>query len=460
MSIREVSPNGEVLTKPQAKIKRLNIIKRAPKNFLFIVENFIKFRQAVMENRLNIEITLTQKLKLTPKQVLSLKLLQLPLVKLEEKVKKEFEENPLIEPIDFVYEESFHYYEERKEETEKAIPSSTTVREALLEQVNLELSGIEREIGKFIVENLNERGLLEIPLEEIAQKFNATADTVNSVREKIKNFSPAGCGSLSVKELIESQLKEMGAPQKFTEALKELELLTDIERFKWETGLTQEEVEEFLSLLKRVELYPLKETVAVRVKPDLKVWLEKGEVKVEVKMPNWLKFNINKHYLQHATREELRKYIKEKYQRALFLKRAIESREETLKRIAQEVFKVQKDFLKDGKTLKPLSLTEVAAKLSLHESTVSRGVKDKFVETPFGIFPLKAFFKKGISGKAVEVVKEEIKRIIESEDKKRPLSDGKIAELLKEKGIKIARRTVAKYREEMGIPGAYKRRKR
>ncbi len=413
-----------------------------------------------MESRLNIEITLTQKLKLTPKQVLSLELLQLPLIKLEERIKREAEENPLIEPIDFVYEESSHYYEEKEEEREEVIPSYTTGKELLLEQVKLEFSGLEEKIGRFIVENLNERGLLEVPLEEIAQKFNATVSTVNSVREKIKGFSPVGCGSLTVKELMESQLKSMGAPEKFIEALKKLELLADVERFKEETGLTREEVDKFLSLLKRIELYPLKEVLPVRVKPDLKVWLEGGEVKVEVKTPSWLKFKINKYYLQYSTRQELRKYINEKYRRALYLKKAVESREETLKKIAQEVFKVQIEFLKDGKTIKPLSLTQVARNLSLHESTVSRGVKDKFVETPFGVFPLRAFFKKGISGESVEAVKEEIRRIIEAEDKRRPLSDGKIAELLKEKGIKIARRTVAKYREEMGIPGAYKRRRK
>ncbi len=413
-----------------------------------------------MENRLNVEITLTQKLKLTPKQVLSLELLQLPLIKLEEKVKREAEENPLIEPIDFVYEESSHYYEEGEEERETVIPGYTTGKEFLLEQVKLELSDLEERVGRFIVENLNERGLLEVPLEEIAQRFNTTVSFVDSVREKVKSFSPVGCGSLTVKELIESQLKSMGAPKNLVKALGKLELLTDSERFKEETGLTQEELEKFLSLLKRVELYPLKEILPVRVKPDLKVWLESGDVKVEVKTPKWLKFKTNNYYLQHATRQELRKYINEKYKRALYLKKAIESREETLKRIAQEVFKVQVEFLKDGKTLKPLSLTEVARRLSLHESTVSRGVKDKFVETPFGVFPLRSFFKKGISGESVETVKEEIRRIIEAEDKRRPLSDGKIAELLKEKGIKIARRTVAKYREEMGIPGAYRRKRK
>jgi len=100
----------------------------------------------------------------------------------------------------------------------------------------------------------------------------------------------------------------------------------------------------------------------------------------------------------------------------------------------------------------------VASKVGVHESTVSRAVKDKFVETPFGIFPLKLFFPKGVDGASADSVKELIREIVESEDKRKPLSDSKIAEILRERGIKLARRTVAKYREEMGIPSAFKRR--
>jgi len=160
-----------------------------------------------------------------------------------------------------------------------------------------------------------------------------------------------------------------------------------------------------------------------------------------------------------VSREGLKKFIKEKYQRALWLKKAIDQRRETLEKVLRELFKRQREFLKDGKTLKTVTLSEIASALSLHESTVSRALKDKFIETPFGVYPSKFFFR-GASENSQKSLKEAIREIIESEDKRKPYSDSKIAQLLKERGFKVARRTVAKYREEMGIPGAFKRRVR
>ena len=414
-----------------------------------------------MENRLDFGLILTQQLKLTPNLVLGLELLQVPLLELEEILKNEIEENPLIEPLDFIYESSATYYEPSESEESSPAPSPVTPRQRLAEQINLEFDGLEREIALYILNNLDGRGILTLPLKEVAAKFSASVEVVDGVRQRLKALEPVGCGSLSLTELIEAQLREMGASDKLIEAAKRLELLKNPEKLKKEAGLTDAEVEELFSLLRHVDLSPLEEGYgAVRVKPDVKVWLEGEEIKVEALIPQWLNFKINSYYLKHASGEELRKYINEKYQRALYLKKAIENRKETLEKLTRAIFKRQKDFLKDGKSLKPLSIAEVAGELSLHESTVSRAVKEKFVETPFGVYPLRFFFKKGLSGTAVDSVKEMIRELIEKEDKRKPLSDSKIASLLKERGIKIARRTVAKYREEMGIPGAYERREK
>jgi len=414
-----------------------------------------------MENRLDFGLTLSQQLKLTPNLVLGLELLQVPLLELEEILKNEIEENPLIEPIDFIYESSATYYEPSESEESSPPPSPVSPRQRLAEQINLEFEGLEREVALFILNNLDSRGLFTLPVWEVLERFQIDENSFHSIREKLKALEPAGCGSLTLEELIEAQLREMGAPQRLLKAVKRLELLKTPEKLKEEFELTDEEVKELLSLLRHVDLSPLDEGFgAVRVKPDVKVWLKGERVEVKVFLPEWLNFKINSYYLKHATREELKKYINEKYQRALYLKKALENRRETLERLTRAVFSRQKEFLKDGKTLKPLSIAQVAAELSLHESTVSRAVKDKFVETPFGIYPLKFFFRKGVSGTAVDRVKEMIRELIEKEDKKKPLSDSKIAALLKEKGVKVARRTVAKYREEMGIPGAYDRREK
>ena len=414
-----------------------------------------------MENKLVFSLTLSQQLKLTPNLVLGLELLQVPLLQLEEILKNEVEENPLIEPLDFIYESSATYYEPSESEESSPAPSPVSVRQELLKQVNLEFEGVDREIAAFIVDNLDRRGLLTLSPEEIARKFAVPVEVVEEVRERLKTLEPAGCGSLTLKELLEAQLKELGAPDRLVASLEKLELLTDREKFLSETGLTEEEYRELLSYLRHVDLSPFEDGFgAVKVKPDIRVWLEGGEVKVEVLTPPWFNFKVNSHYLKHADREELRKFINEKYQRALYLKKAIENRNETLRKLAKALFERQREFLKDGRTVNPLTISELASQISLHESTVSRAVKDKFVETPFGIYPLRYFFKKGVSGTSVDEVKRLIRELIEDEDKRKPLSDSKIASLLKGKGIKIARRTVAKYREEMGIPGAYERRKR
>jgi len=414
-----------------------------------------------MESRLDLNVTLTQQLKLTPNLVLGLELLQVPLVQLEEILKNEIEENPVIEPLDFIYEGSATYYEPSESEESSPVPSPVSARERLLKQIGLEFEGSEREIAVFMVDNLDRRGLLTVSPEEVARKFGVPVEAVERVRERLKELEPVGCCSLTVRELLEAQLREMGAPEKLIRALDCIELPGNRERFLKESGLSREELEELLFYIRRVDLSPFDDGLdSVRIKPDLKVWLEGDELKVSVLTPSWLNFRINSYYLKHAGSEELRKYINEKYQRALYLKRAIENRNETLLKLARAVFERQKEFLKDGKTLKPLTISEVSSEISLHESTVSRAVKDKFVETPFGVYPIKFFFRKGISGTSVDEIKRLIKELIEKEDRKKPLSDSKIAALLKERGIKVARRTVAKYREEMGIPGAYARRRR
>jgi RNA polymerase sigma-54 factor len=426
-----------------------------------------------VEPRYDLEI-FTQ-LKLTPGIYLHLEVLQLPLLRLEEAIKNEVEENPFLEfeeeqekkeevedreIPEFIFEGGNVFPVERDEKN--VIPSRLSLRESLLQQAAAEFDGKELEIAKFIIENLDERGFLNLKEEEIAEEISVPVETVRRVREIIKHFTPVGCASYSVKEAFKAQLQELEAPQKFISAIDHMELLLKNSKdFQKKVGFTEKELKEFLTLLKRLDPQPGNfGDFNVKIVPDLRVYLKDESVVVEVLQSVTFNLKINTFYLKHATREELKKYIYEKYQRAINLKKAIEQRNETLRKIGKVVFEHQREFLKDGKTLKPLSYHEVAEKLSIHESTISRAVKDKFVETPYGIYPLKFFFKKGISGISVESVKERIKEIIEKEDKKKPLSDSKIAEILKKEGIKIARRTVAKYREEMGIPSAFERREK
>ncbi len=418
---------------------------------------------------------LTLQLKLTPGILLNLQLLQLPILKLEEVILNEIEENPLLEleeeessqekekeetVLDFVIEDgNVFLYEPEEEEITLAIPSSISLRESLLQQARLEFSDKEFEIASLIIDNLDKKGYLALSEEEISNRLSVSIEDVERVREKIKRFTPAGCGFYTLWEAFAVQLEELQAPLKFIEAVKKLELLKKGKKhFMEETGLSEEEFKEFLCYLKRLDPEPGNTgDFNVKVAPDIRIHLSGEKIMVEITSPKTFALRINSGYLRYATTEEVKKYITEKYQRALNLKKAIDQRNETLRKVAEAVFEVQKEFLKNGKTLKPLGYQDIAKKLSIHESTISRAVKDKFVETPYGVYPFKYFFRKSLSGKSTDSIKEKIRQIIESEDKNKPLSDSKISEILKKEGIKIARRTVAKYREEMGIPGAFER---
>ena len=425
-----------------------------------------------MKQQFELNVGLTQQLKLTPSVVLSLHLLQLPIVSLEEFLKDEIETNPFIElereepslyeeepaeSLDFIFEGGNVFVPD--ESKERVLPYSETVYDKLKRQVLLEFEGIDREIALQILNNLDCRGFLLLTEEEIASRLGVSVEKVREVRERFKRLSPAGCGSYSLKESLQVQLEEMGAPEKFITALSSFDFISSPSTFREKTGLTEEEFEELLSYLRRCDTRPGEGgELNVPVKPDARVWLDSsGNVQVEVLNSPVFNFRIDSYYLKHASREELKKFIREKYQRALWLKKAIDQRRETLERVLKELFNRQKEFLKDGKTLKPVTLSEIASSLSIHESTVSRALKDKMVETPFGVYPAAFFLSKHVTSSHQEEIKRAIREIIESEDKKRPYSDSKIAELLKEKGFKVARRTVAKYREEMGIPGAFKR---
>lgn len=428
-----------------------------------------------MKQQFEFNLILTQQLKLTSSVVLSLHLLQLPLVSLEEFLKNEVETNPLIEPegeepsdlkaepsenFDFIFEGGNVFVPE--EEESSTYPSKESVYDKLKKQILVEFEGLDREVALYILENLDGRGFLLLSEEEIASHFGVPVEKVRKVRELFKKLTPVGCGSYSLKELLQVQLEEMGAPPKLIDSLLFLEFISSPSTFKAKAGLTDEELEELLSYLRRCDTRPGEGgEFNTFVKPDVRVWLDReGELKIEVLQPSWFKFRINSYYLKHASREELKKFIYEKYQRALYLKKAVDQRRETLERVLRELFERQKEFLKDGKTLKPVTLSDIASSLSIHESTVSRALKDKMVETPFGVYPVSFFLSRQVSSSLQEQIKRAIREIVESEDKKKPYSDSKIAALLEKRGFKVARRTVAKYREEMGIPGAFKRRVR
>jgi len=450
------------------------------------------------------ELKLKPQLILTPQLKLVLKVLQLntlelynfllqeaqsnPFLEVEYKdlpedsyfEKKSLEEIKLNEEINFeeaLIERKFYFDEEIPEERswEKTLKAEEKLTDYLLWQINLkDLTDLEKNIAYFIIGNLDNKGYLSIPLEEISKEFNTSLEKVEKVRNILKFLDPVGVGSLNLKECLLTQLEFIGydknsLPYILVEKHLE-EIPKGIEYLKNTYKYNEKEIEEALEIIRHLEPYPARNYFnenTVYIEPDLIFYKEEEEWKVEVvrEGPFIIKLNsYYKNFLKKGGNLEVKKFLKQKLKDAEDLLRALDSRYSNLYKVGLSILKHQKDFLEKGiKFLKPLTLKDVAEDVNLHESTISRIITHKYVQTPKGVFPLKFFFSSGYKSKegeklSAKAVKDYIKEIIDGENPAQPLSDGAIAKILREKyGISIARRTVTKYREEMQIPSIKER---
>ncbi len=412
------------------------------------------------------ELSLKLHLKLTPFLVQSLQVLQLPVLELKELVRDEVNSNPFLE-LDETEKDNEVFdsvstnseFSEGSTFDEDAIPNrSFSLRKKLLNQAFLELkTPSEKAVAEFIVDNLDGRGFLSLSEEEIADHLKIDIKTIKRVRNLVRHLDPVGCASYSLSECFTAQMEELGIDEKFIEAVKGFEKVNNLD----ELGLSSEDIERLKAILRLLDTQPgnMGEDL-VQVVPDIFVSIEKGKPIITLNSKEF-KIRVNSSYLRYMNLDEAKEFIVKKYRRALNLKQAIEKRESTLKSIAQVVFRRQSRFFNEGiNGLGPLSYMDVSNELDIHVSTVSRAVKDKFVQTPAGIFPFNSFFKKAVSGRTPLFIKNAIRDVINSEDKFNPFNDSEISLLLKAKNVKVARRTVAKYREELGFPKASVRRLR
>lgn len=457
------------------------------------------------------QLKLLPQLILTPQLKLLLKVLQLNTLELHEYLLQEVQSNPFLEvefndlvekaspsekeevtltdefdwsneafferaKLSFLYEES----EEEGSILEKTARKEETLSEHLLWQLGfIDLTPKEREIANFIMGNLDEKGYLVISVEDLAKELGVSPLEVEKVRNLLKKLDPVGVASKDLKECLLTQLEFMGYSKESLPYIlveKHLkEIPEGIESLSQKYGYDPLLLEESLEIIKNLEPYPARNffnTQNIYIEPDLKFYKEEEEWKVEVikeKLPRvylnslYYKISKNKRLLNNFKGKE---FLKEKLKVAEFLLKALDSRYSTLYKVGEVILQTQKDFFEKGiKYLNPLTLRDVAQKTGLHESTISRVISHKYVDTPLGIFPLKFFFTTGyntVSGKSISAlaIKDYIKEIIENEDPKKPYSDSQIAKILKEKyGIKIARRTITKYREELNIPSIKERKK-
>jgi len=320
----------------------------------------------------------------------------------------------------------------------------------------------------FIIGNLNGDGYLVNTLEEIANQTNVNLQEVKRVLQKIQEFDPPGIAARDLKECLLLQLKYFKIKNPLVKTI-----INDYLPFLEKRNLkgianhlkvSMKKIKEAIEIILHLEPKPgrqYSDEAVVYIVPDLYVYRVEDNFVIALNEEGFPNLRINNYYIKLMNQNDLplkaREFIHEKLKSATWLIKSLYQRQRTLYRVATSIFEFQRPFLEKGVGyLRPLVLKDVARALGLHESTVSRVTTNKYVQTPHGLFELKFFFNSGISAVsgdvlAAESIKAKIREIIASEDPSKPYSDQKIASFLRKEGINIARRTVAKYREAIGI---------
>jgi RNA polymerase sigma-54 factor len=373
------------------------------------------------------------------------------------------------------------FFSEKKESPalENILSKSISLWDHLNWQANLTFfEPGDREIAQFIIGNISEDGYLRASEEELAEMAGVHPDRVARVREKIMMFDPVGVGSLDLKEALLAQMDYLKIDDEITRQLVQhhLPLLEKSEYVQLARLLNigLQEVKHHIDVIKSLEPAPGRKYSQEKtsyVLPDIVVSREDNDLIVSLNNEGLPRLRINAYYrrlLAQAAKENVEAYhfLKDKLKKALWFLRSLDQRDQTVFKVAKFIVDRQREFFEKGMDyIKPLTLLEIAREIGVHESTVGRVVANKFMTTPWGVFPLKYFFHKSLVGDFGEEIsslkiKEKIKKLVENEDRNRPLSDIEIEDILAKNNLKIARRTVAKYRKQLNIPPSHIRKRK
>lgn len=363
-----------------------------------------------------------------------------------------------------------------------SIENTLTKRASLWDHLNWQANltffdPAEREIANLVIGNINEEGYLTATVEEIAAMARSDAETVERIRQEILFFDPVGAGSLNLPEALLVQMEHLRLRDTVACEIieKHLPLLekSDFAGLAKALGLGLADVRAHVDVIRSLDPAPGRKYSQERtfyVVPDIIVSKEEDELKIALNDEGLPRLRISRFYrrlLAEAARDsEAHQYLKDKLKKALWFLRSLEQRDQTVAKVARYIVAKQKEFFESGLDfIKPLTLMEIAREIGVHESTVGRVVANKHMLTPRGVFPLKYFFHKSLVGDFGEEVsslrvKDRIRKLVENEDRTRPLSDDEIVAVLSKENLRIARRTVAKYRKQLRIPPSHIRKRK
>jgi len=457
----------------------------------------------------SLQLKLGQTLTMTPQLQQAIRLLQLPVLDLNAEIQEALEENVMLEMEDLpdlpqtsadstAEVEAIKADElwqtrtaERTQDSgwngegrpisEFADESGQTLREHLLWQLEMEhFTPREVIIGEAIVDSINDDGYLTADLEEIAaslDKESAVAESeIERTLTKIQRLDPVGVGARTISECIILQLSQLewttpGLQLAISIATDYLDKVAtrDYGELRRGLGTTDEELHEALALVRGCNPKPgqaVSPPSTEYVIPDVFVRKIDNRWQVEISPTGVPRLSVNQQYAKLLRGSGEHAVLKSQLQEARWLIRSLEIRNETLLKVATSIVSRQTEFLEHGdEAMKPMVLRDVAEEIAMHESTISRVTTNKYMHTPRGVFEFKYFFSSHLSSTTGEdqsstSVRAKIRKLIGAENPQKPLSDSKITNLLKEDGISVARRTVAKYREAMNIPSSSERRSR
>lgn len=442
----------------------------------------------------------TQKLIMTPELRQAITILHMPVLELAQYVDQQMLENPLLETRDEREDEREdepveapaqdkdpdwqEYFQDksdlgiiraRREEIseysyENFLAITPTLQEYLIQQLSLAArNASDRTIGEYLIGNIDDNGYLTISCEEASKATGREIGQVARALEIIQGFDPSGVGARTLQECLLLQLGQLpDVPAKAEEFIKDH--LNDlgggkITKIASALEITPKEVQDLADFLRTLDPKPGRKFSSNKdvryVVPDVVVEKVNGEYIILVNDTTVPRLGINRGYreaLQGQADAEAKKFVEDKLHAAASLIRSIEQRRLTLYKVVNCIIELQREFFDKGiRYLKPMTLRQVAEIVNLHESTVSRATASKFMQAPQGVFELKFFFASGVENAAgnmtsSESVKRMLRDLVSQEDPANPFSDQKITDLLQGKGINISRRTVAKYRDELGIP--------